>query len=134
MSDWRGNDTYVVFVSLRIIRKENTGLYYAHARTRAYTHTHNFTRFPVLVVLEKNGLSKAAVCMQKFHVAIVKGKGKVFSTNAIKHGVTASPILNSGTVSASRLKRFNPRYNSIGSWVGPTAGMHTLEKIGHNRS
>ena len=55
-----------------------------HTHTHTHTYTYNLTRFPVLVVLENNGLSKAAVCMQKFHVATLKGK--VLSTNATKQG------------------------------------------------
>ena len=96
MGHWGGNDTCVDFVSLWIIRKvEHWSL--LRARTHAHTHTHiNLTRFPVLVVSENNGLYKAAVWMQKFHVAILKGK--IFSTNTTKqeNGVTASPILNPG--------------------------------------
>jgi hypothetical protein len=117
MSHWGWNDTCVVFVSLRIIRKDF--ITRAHART----HTHNLTRFPVLVVLENNGLSKAAVCMQKFHVATVK----VFSTNATKHTGEMelqrhpflTPVLGGSERSASCPERFNLRYKFNRKLGGP---------------
>jgi hypothetical protein len=68
------------------------------------------------MVLENNGLSKAAFSMQKFRVATVKGK--VFFTNATKHtgGMESqlhpflTPALGGSEWSASRPERFNPRY------------------------
>jgi hypothetical protein len=80
------------------------------------------TRFPVLVVLENNGLSKAAISMQKFHVATVK----VFFTNATKHtgGMELelhplTPALGGSEWSASRPERFNPRYKFNRKLGGP---------------
>ena len=65
--------------------------------------------------------------MQKFHVATVKGMGKVFSTNATKHtgGMELqlhpflTPALGGSEWSTSRPERFNPRYKFNRKLGGP---------------